>query len=749
MHPIRESRIARKFAFAIKSFLRSFSKSVPLNVIGSGPDRIEAVYVINLDRQPARWESVKVEACRQVVEGNGRLLEYCHRVSAVDGKLLDANIARGLVNPTYPLDAQYYVDPDPRLLDIIRVKDVDVTMSREEIAVALSHIKAWRQIVAEDRSHALILEDDVFFEDTFADQLNRTWHELPESDAHAPAFDLLYISFREVEQGAQTISWSANLVRPLKGYWWLSGYVLSNMGARKLLASLPITGPVDLWMNHRFADLAVFSSPASLVSQRTDFLSDNSYSILPLLTQLGVQMDKAHMVLEQTRGQRPVFCIGFGRKGAATLESALSLLSYRCCHDRWGQHSKNLTRLLDENVPLLFDAYIRVGSIAKQVDKICHLYPEAVFILPPAVEEDGDISSEEYASTTRVLREQKMQFLTFDALTSPGWGQLCEFLRCEKPEYPYPACAWSDHVLDLPGQIVKRTAISSRKIIIQQHDVHPWIVPYQRMAAFGLTHEPRQYGAQVGTFESLASERISLLDESRWIALADSFPSNLAQFRRENIEIQTPNGCRLILNANAAGDRKYSASSLRSKQDYRYGRFEAVIKPARTPGVVTAFFLHRNDPWQEIDIEFVGSDTKKLLVNVYFNPGTPGARCNYGNRGTPFLIDLGFDAADDFHRYTVEWEPHEIRWFVDDDLIHVRATWEPTPVPNLPMHVFVSIWPPRSSELAGILSDSELPTSSDIKNVTAGEWHVETSDGRRGQFVRSVADEEARLEPSV
>jgi GR25 family glycosyltransferase involved in LPS biosynthesis len=229
----------------------------------------------------------------------------------------------------------------------------------------------------------MILEDDVFFEAEFAEQLNRTWQELPKNHSNAPKFDVLYVSFREVERGAQRIACSPNLVRPLNGYWWLSGYVLSNAGARKLLESLPVIGPVDLWMNHCFAKLDVYSTPSSVISQRTDLQSDNRYSILPLLSQIGVQTDRTHLVLEQTRGRRPVFCVGFGPKTSTILESALSLLAYRCCNDRWGQHSANVGRLLEENRPLLFDAYVRVDSISKQLAKVGEMYPGSAFIFRP------------------------------------------------------------------------------------------------------------------------------------------------------------------------------------------------------------------------------------------------------------------------------------------------------------------------------------------------------------------------------
>jgi beta-glucanase (GH16 family) len=156
------------------------------------------------------------------------------------------------------------------------------------------------------------------------------------------------------------------------------------------------------------------------------------------------------------------------------------------------------------------------------------------------------------------------------------------------------------------------------------------------------------------------------------------------------------------------------------------------MKPARVSGVVTAFFLHRNDPWQEIDIELLGCDTTKVLLNVYFNPGDDGTKLNFGTRGTPVVLDLPFDAAEAHHRYAVEWEPHEVRWFVDDQLIHVRAAWEPTPVPSLPMCVYCSIWPPRSPELAGVLQASDLPVSSDVSGIELCEWDgSRAEDGRR------------------
>ena len=118
----------------------------------------------------------------------------------------------------------------------------------------------------------------------------------------------------------------------------------------------------------------------------------------------------------------------------------------------------------------------------------------------------------------------------------------------------------------------------------------------------------------------------------------------------------------------------------------------------------------------------MGNDTSKLLTNVYFNPGINGTGLNYGNRGTPILIDLGFDASEDYHSYAIEWEPYEIRWYVDNKLIHKRILWEPTPIPNQPMKLFCSIWSSESNDLAGILNENNLPQVNEIKSISIEEW---------------------------
>ena len=116
-------------------------------------------------------------------------------------------------------------------------------------------------------------------------------------------------------------------------------------------------------------------------------------------------------------------------------------------------------------------------------------------------------------------------------------------------------------------------------------------------------------------------------------------------------------------------------------------------------------------------MEFVGAHPTRMLTNVYFNPGDDGATLNYGYRGSPCWVDLGFDTTEGFHTYEIEWLPGCISWLADGTVVHRRASWDPTPIPHLPMRLLTNLWAPRSQEFAGRLDDRDLPVETIIKDV--------------------------------
>jgi hypothetical protein len=198
--------------------------------------------------------------------------------------------------------------------------------------------------------------------------------------------------------------------------------------------------------------------------------------------------------------------------------------------------------------------------------------------------------------------------------------------------------------------------------------------------------------------------------------LVETFPGNLASFSRESL-LHSAEGAHLVMDASERGRRAYRSGAFASVRSFRYGRFEVEIRAAPGSGLITGFFLHRDTPRQEIDVEFAGADPRRMLANVYFNPGDDGTAMGFGFRGAPCRIDLGFDATTDFHLYAIDWRPDRVAWLVDGRVVHERVGWDPTPIPHLSMRVHANLWAPRSEDLAGRIDERALPAAAAFRNV--------------------------------
>ncbi len=279
-------------------------------------------------------------------------------------------------------------------------------------------------------------------------------------------------------------------------------------------------------------------------------------------------------------------------------------------------------------------------------------------------------------------------------------------------------------VLGSPKRVI---AIDEARCTPREADVFPWITRDSSHCVRASTSNGlrrRRLTSRRGSYSVIRHDPLTTLDASFWVPGDATFPCNESFFRPGNVET-TNEGTRFILREETHQDRVYTSGSLATKDDDRflYGRFEVEMKPSNASGVVSAFFLYRFDPWQEIDLEFVGNDTTKILLNVYYNPGREGDLFNYGHLGTPVMVDLGFDAAEAFHRYAIEWDDDEIRWFVDDRLVHARRSGEPTPIPHLPMVFHMNTWATCSPDLAGPIDETRLPTDARFRDLTVSRFH--------------------------
>lgn len=675
----------------------------------NGLQGVEKVYVINLDRQTDRWREM-VRELRHVIDTSGaELVNLVERYPAVDARAFARQPPGNKdVNPFYTLGDQLYVEPQPHALPDRLELNRPIRMSRPEIAVALSHIGVWRRIAAGEQSYALVLEDDTYFQRGFGRYLDQAWREINADEESGTPFDILYLSYMEVKHGAQKTLLSGSLFQPVRGLWFLSGYVLSREGAGKLLRLLPCRGPVDLWINHQFGALNVLATRRSIVAQRWDTSSTNLYSVLPALTKIGV-MDSGCAALFHIRpSEKPVFAFGLAGSGLTSLAMALSMLGYRCCSDLQELPESELVLLLSGSTHRVFDAYVNIGSLTGRIAELRKRFPRAKFI----VTSDGGTAGDTSLDNMGAIDGLEVAVLRSDQANK--WQVICEHLRCAPPVCPYPEIA------DLGQRRVLAQSIGSKSVpggCNSKHDKSPWVVE-SRQKWRGIYTVPSgqvlpQSGTRVELHDSLAE-----IDDSRWLLRDDTFAGNLALFRASNVESRAGVGAALNVRSEPLGVRSYSAASISSRDRYLFGRFEAVIQASNVSGVITGFFLHRDSPRQEIDIEIVGNRPDHLLVNVFYNPGEEGVKYDYGYRGAPSHVALGFDASKSAHRFAIEWGPSEIRWLVDDQPVHRRVNWDPTPIPQLPMTLHVNTWPSRSKELAGRLNNRLLPATTVVRSIS-------------------------------
>jgi len=708
--PLTVLRLAFRLGYGLRRILpKQTSKAFGPRRNSEG-QTIEKIYVINLDREPDRWSRIKKEL-RRIRDRDGKdLLSLTERHTAVDGRSFLLDLPKDAdVDPFYTLADQLFVEPQPQTLPTRFELEAPIRMSRAEVAVAKSHIEVWRRIAQGTQAHALILEDDIWFHPSFARHLDQAWKDVATTGGKNEGIDVLYVSYMEATNGAPKSFMSSHVFVPVRGLWHLSGYILSQQGADKLLRLLPCRGPVDLWINHQFSALNVFATRRVVVRQRRDTSSTNSYSILPTLSTIGAIDSEGAALFNARPTQLPVFAFGPANSGQSSLAMALSMLGYRCCSDLEGLPFHELKRLREGNVDRVFGAYVNVGCLESMVEDLRCSYPEAKFIVTTS---SSDSASQVVQGI--LARLEGADVIVLDPGNVNAWRILCEHLRCVPPLCTFPS-------LDDLGQrqIVeaRKQPVLAHRRAIPQWDRSPWVVEQDHRAWSGIQVAPQAPEGEEDWGD--VNDASGGLDPLRWSARSDTFAGNLALFRPQNVEYDGVEGATIHVRREDLGVRQYSAGALSSHADYLFGRFESTFQASNVPGVITGFFLHRNSPHQEIDIEIAGNMPNRLLVNVFYNPGNQGAKFDYGYRGSPSYIELGFDASKGLHRYAIEWTPCEIRWLVDDLLVHRRVLWDPTPIPHLPMKLHFNAWPSRASQLAGRLNARRLPAMAQVQSIRA------------------------------
>ena len=124
----------------------------------------------------------------------------------------------------------------------------------------------------------------------------------------------------------------------------------------------------------------------------------------------------------------------------------------------------------------------------------------------------------------------------------------------------------------------------------------------------------------------------------------------------------------------------------RDRFAFRHGRIEARIRMPKGQGLWPAFWLLPQD-----NAYGTWAASGEIDIVEATNPGATGGNTIYGtlHYGGQFpnnvlsgeQYGVATDVTADFHTYVLEWDPAEIRWYVDSILFAVRNTWFTTAAP--------------------------------------------------------------------
>ncbi|SEA12449.1 PKD domain-containing protein [Microbulbifer marinus] len=187
--------------------------------------------------------------------------------------------------------------------------------------------------------------------------------------------------------------------------------------------------------------------------------------------------------------------------------------------------------------------------------------------------------------------------------------------------------------------------------------------------------------------------------------------------------------------------KNYTSARLRTANmpnggEWTNGRFEARIKVPDGTGMWSAFWMLPTDPaegWPisgEIDImESTGQSDEYVFGTLHYGEPYPN-NSHTGNR----LLSQPEPWSADFHTYAVEWDPNEMRWYVDDQLYGTLTPNDLTDASywtfeNYQYHFLLNV--AVGGSLGGAVDDSQLPQTMQVDYVRVYDYGQPSIAGER------------------
>ena len=181
------------------------------------------------------------------------------------------------------------------------------------------------------------------------------------------------------------------------------------------------------------------------------------------------------------------------------------------------------------------------------------------------------------------------------------------------------------------------------------------------------------------------------LDATKWTHQTGTGCPSLCGWGNNELEYYRPEnttvaGGLLTITAKAESylGSNYTSSRIRSmfKGDWTYGRIEIRAKLPAGRGLWPAFWMLPTDNaygvWAasgEIDLmEYLGHQRDRVLGTIHYGGAWPA---NTFSTST-YVGPAGTDFSTGFHDFSFEWEPCEMRWYVDGVLYATKRDWSST-----------------------------------------------------------------------
>lgn len=120
----------------------------------------------------------------------------------------------------------------------------------------------------------------------------------------------------------------------------------------------------------------------------------------------------------------------------------------------------------------------------------------------------------------------------------------------------------------------------------------------------------------------------------------------------------------------------HSGAEMRTQDvNFGYGCYSICVRPTRTSGIVSSFYLYSNGVWdspwasqnisvphREIDIEWLVRDGKVVMQSNVFNDPPK----NHPNNGFEEVHEIPWDASRKWGSFSFKWKPDRIIWWVGE-----------------------------------------------------------------------------------